>query len=274
MARPKVDFPPVRACIFDLDGLLINTEDIITQSINELLTKYNRPTFTRALRAQLMGVPDSTSGDAFHSWARLPISREEFARESREHMRFHFPRCEPLRGAEELLAALGRAGNTELALASTTKSESFNLKVARPETRRLLARILPSRRVLGDVPRVGGRGKGKPAPDLYLLALEIVNSELETSGRKPIRPDECLVFEDSVIGVEAGRRAGMRVIWVPHPDVALEYQGREGEVLAGRIGIVEVGDDWQLGEVDDGWAETIPSLEHFDYQKYGIDVPP
>jgi hypothetical protein len=39
--------------------------------------------------------------------------------------------------------------------------------------------------------------------------------------------------------VEAGRRAGMRVVWVPHPELAAEYRGREKEVLAGRIGLVE-----------------------------------
>lgn len=44
-------------------------------------------------------------------------------------------------------------------------------------------------------------------------------------------------------------------------------------MLAGRTGLIEIGDEWQLGEIDDGWAECIPSLEHFDYGKYGIEVP-
>jgi pseudouridine-5'-monophosphatase len=64
----------------------------------------------------------------------------------------------------------------------------------------------------------------------------------------------------------------MRVVWVPHPDVAVEYQGREKEVLAGRTGMSGIGDEWQLGEIGDDWAECIPSLDHFDYQKYGIVV--
>jgi pseudouridine 5'-phosphatase len=51
-----------------------------------------------------------------------------------------------------------------------------------------------------------------------------------------IRPEECLVFEDSVPGVEAGRRAGMRVIWVPHRGLAGEFRGKEQEVLAGKTG--------------------------------------
>jgi len=65
----------------------------------------------------------------------------------------------------------------------------------------------------------------------------------------------------------------MRVVWLPHLDVAVEYRARQKDVLAGRTGTIEAEDDWQLGEIDDGWAESIPSLEHLNYEKYGIDVP-
>jgi len=245
--------------------------------MNQLLEKYGRPAFTRSIRAQLMGIPDSTNGDVFHNWAKLPISREQFARESTEQMRLHFPNCKPLPGAEKLLSNLSRARSAssgdriELALASSTKSHSYELKTSGPETKRLLSFFQSDRRVLGDDPRVR-QGRGKPAPDIYLVALQSLNSAAD-SGEKAIMPNECLVFEDSVAGVEAGRRAGMRVVWVPHLDVAIEYQARQKDVLAGRTGMIEVGDDWQLGEIDDGWAESIPSLEHFNYEKYGIDVP-
>jgi pseudouridine-5'-monophosphatase len=261
-----------------MDGLLINSEDIITQSTNQLLEKYSRPTLTRSVRAQLMGIPNSTNGDIFHNWAKLPISREQFARESREQMHMLFPSCEPLPGAQKLLFDLGRActassgDRIELALASGTKRRSYELKVSRPETKRLLDSFQSDKRILGDDPRVP-IGRGKPAPDIYLLALQSLNSTTVGSDKKPILPEECLVFEDSVIGVEAGRRAGMRVVWVPHPDMAVEYREKQKLVLAGRTGLVDIGDSWQLGEVDDGWAECISSLEQFDYNKYGIVVP-
>ncbi|PYI11364.1 HAD-like protein [Aspergillus sclerotiicarbonarius CBS 121057] len=280
MARPKTDFPAIRACIFDMDGLLINTEDIITQSTNHLLKKYGRPAFTPSIRAQLMGIPDSTSSDTFHNWAKLPdsIPREQFALELKEQMRLNFPTCSPLRGAENLLKNLSHARSIssgegiKLALASSTKSHSYDLKMSRPETRQLLDPFPSDCRILGDDPRLC-EGRGKPAPDMYLIALQAINSTVgAASGGKVILPEECMVFEDSVVGVEAGRRAGMRVVWVPHPDVAVEYRGRQKDVLAGRTGMVEIGDEWQLGEIDDGWAEGIVDLEHFDYGKYGIDV--
>ncbi|RHZ65525.1 uncharacterized protein CDV56_109027 [Aspergillus thermomutatus] len=246
--KPKANetatsFPAIRACIFDMDGLLINSEDIITLCTNRLLEKYGRPAFTPSIRAQLMGVPNSTNGDVFHNWAKLPISREQFARET------------------DRARSASSGDRIELALASSTKSHSYELKTSRPETKRLLGFFRPDRRVLGDDPRVR-QGRGKPAPDIYLVALQALNSG-ENSGGKAILPNECLVFEDSVAGVEAGRRAGMRVVWVPHPDVAAEYQARQKDVLAGRTGMIEI---------YDGWTESIPNLEHFDYEKYGIDV--
>ena len=81
--------------------------------------------------------------------------------------------------------------------------------------------LIPSaHKVLGDDKRVP-KGRGKPAPDIYLVALQSINDNLP-DGVPKIEPRECLVFEDSVIGVEAGRRAGMRVVWVPHQKLAAE----------------------------------------------------
>ncbi|KAI1193485.1 HAD-like domain-containing protein [Nemania serpens] len=275
MTSLEKSFPAIRACIFDMDGLLINSEDVITKCTNQLLTKYGRPVFTRSIRAVTMGVPDSTNSDTFHDWAKLPISREQFKRELKELMTLNFPDCEPLPGAEKLLSDLSRGVSSgakiELALASSTKTNTYNLKISTPRNQKLLDFFEANRRILGDDPRIQ-QGRGKPAPDIYLVALQALNSSIDP-GEKPVTPSECLVFEDSIAGVESGRRAGMRVIWVPHPDLAAEYQSVEKEILAGRTGRFTLKDDSQLGEIDDGWAESIPSLSHFDFEKYRIHVP-
>lgn len=131
-------------------------------------------------------------------------------------------------------------------------------------------------------------GRGKPAPDIYLLALKTINDVIRKEGKENIiKPEECLVFEDAVPGVEAGRRAGMQVIWCPHPGLLQEYKGREKEVLAGLTGtymeeaiqnpepVVETTGQKVTGapgEIDDGFATLVKTLEDFPYSQFGINV--
>ncbi len=281
-------FPPVRACLFDMDGLLLNTEDIYTLCADIVLERHGRPGLPWWLKARMMGVPGASNGDVFHGWARLPIPREQYRREQREQQQIHFPECKPLAGVERLLSDLRRAttatsgdgGGAEgllpvqVALATSSERSNYDLKASGSAATRAVLDLIPvAHRVLGDDPRVAA-GRGKPAPDIYLAALRAVNDALPRGDGTPeIGPRECLVFEDSVIGVEAGRRAGMRVVWVPHPGLAAEYAGREAEVLAGRTGLVDIGNVEQLGAIGDGWAEQLASLENFPYERFGIVVP-
>lgn len=57
------------------------------------------------------------------------------------------------------------------------------------------------------------KGVGKPDPKIFILAAELLNF-FNVEARSHI-----LVFEDSILGVEAARRAGMEVIWCPDPDL-------------------------------------------------------
>lgn len=173
-----------------------------------------------------------------------------------------------------------------IALATSSHAANFALKASHLGT--LFSHFPARNRVLGDDSRIPP-GKGKPAPDIYFLALETINAEIRAKGvEREITPEECLVFEDSVPGVEAGRRAGMRVVWCPHPQLLKEYMGREREVLAGmtnksvkqdetvREVLEEAGADGRVkgrvGRLDDGWAELLKTLVGFPYARYGIGV--
>ena len=48
----KAAFPPVRACIFDVDGLLINSEDIYTEIYNNILHSYGKPDLPWSIKAK------------------------------------------------------------------------------------------------------------------------------------------------------------------------------------------------------------------------------
>ncbi|KAI1463024.1 HAD-like protein [Daldinia caldariorum] len=291
---PRTDFPPIRACLFDMDGLLLDTEDIYTLCINLILEKYGKSTLPWSIKAKLQGRPGPEANALFHAWAQLPVKESEYLGQLTALQQEHFQNAKPLPGVEKLLGNLGRTrwwdikdeqgvkngdkgesgGKTQqrvhIALATSSTTSNFTVKTAK--WTELFAVFESHRRVLGDDKRIQP-GRGKPMPDIYLLALKSINDSLDPS-ENPITPEECLVFEDSVPGVEAGRRAGMRVVWCPHPMLKKEYEGREKEILAGRMGEAGDVDQHQLGEIDDGWADYYPDLINFPYEKYGIAVPP
>ncbi|KAL5340279.1 HAD-like domain-containing protein [Aspergillus crustosus] len=289
MADGVPNLPPVRACLFDMDGLLIDSEDRYTDITNTVLNSFGKPNLPWAIKAQLQGRPQPDAARILHQWAQLPISPEEYNQRIAELQTKFFPQCGPLPGVETLLAKLLSTQKTDhpVHIALATSSHTRNYKLKTDHLQDLFSLFPASQRVLGDDPRIG-QGRGKPLPDIYLLALETINASLRENSEKEITPEECLVFEDAVPGVEAGRRAGMRVIWCPHPGLLEAYKGREAEVLAALTGehkeeeksaAEQEADELvagrlqsagKPGKLNDGYGELLSTLENFPYEKYGI----
>jgi pseudouridine 5'-phosphatase len=213
-----------------------------------------------------------------------------------------FKHCKPLPGVESLLQNLSQArtlqshggrrgspggsGSKKVRIALATSSHQRNFEIKTANLQPLFSVFPPSHIIVGDDTRIP-KGRGKPLPDIYLLALNVINQTLsaENEGERPITPEECLIFEDSVPGAEAGRRAGMRVVWVPHPGLLEVYQARVEEVLAGATGEHKesdlihkdggtplAGSPGSPGSIGDGWAEKLSSLSEFNFDRYGIVV--
>lgn len=269
-------FPPIRACIFDVDGLLINSEDIYTEIYNEVLHSYNCPNLPWEIKA-LQQSRGTKGTQRVLDWANLSISIPEWnAKCAALHSKFQ--NCAALPGVLGLLDTLSHHTDPsiKIALASSSSRRLFGVKTSHlPQ----IASAFPdSLRVFGDDPDMGD-AKKKPMPDIFLLALDRINASL-MEGEEAIKREECLVFEDSIAGVEAGRRARMRVVWVPHGGLAKACEGREVDVLEGRTevdGVVmnlfeKVGPGEKRLGTTDGWARMLRSLENFPYDEYGICV--
>ncbi|CAF9906984.1 Pseudouridine-5'-phosphatase [Imshaugia aleurites] len=284
MSENQTTFPPVRACIFDVDGLLINSEDIYTEIYNNILHSYGKPDLPWSIKAKQQSRGRQGMLQLL-SWAQLPITHDEWT--AKISAQYHlFKTCTPLPGVPKLLSTLSShtAPAVHTAIASSATSTTFAIKTSHlPD---ITAAFPPECRVFGDDAAMSEARK-KPMPDVFLLALGRINARLGV-GEREVRREECLVFEDSVAGVEAGRRAGMRICWVPHQGLREVWTGREGKVLEGKSEVEEEGNERDTGVMldeelknelskgrshlwsEDGWAEMLISLEEFDYAHYGI----
>ncbi|KAI9756561.1 MAG: Pseudouridine-5'-phosphatase [Lichina confinis] len=314
---------PVRACIFDVDGLLINSEDIYTEVYNNIFHEHGVPNLPWTVKAKQQSRgrqvdhPESTSvlraSIRFRSahlvvqgtlrlleWAQLPLSLEDWTAKVAARREL-FRKSEALPGVTELLTNLSQRTSppVHLAVASSASKSLFEVKTSHLSG---ITRAFPEAcRVFGHDAAMANRAS-KPAPDIFLLGLDRINKNLGESEAE-ITPGECLVFEDSISGVEAGRRAGMRVIWVPHPQLLEVCRGMEERVLAGTTeqGVDDDDDkaksalnEGSTGErmpecgpnhrsrtdfsesgpwmSQDGGAEMIKSLQDFPYSRYGFGV--
>ena len=214
-------------------------------------------------------------------WAEIPLSLEQWNENvaSQEQL---FSKSKILPGVADLLRKFANSESPHIciALASSAGRKLFDIKTGHiPELRDAFA---DECRVFGDDPEMVGR-EGKPSPDIFLLAMSRLNKRFEANGESVVKPQECLVFEDSIAGVEAGRRAGMQVVWIPHPGLAKVCRGREQEVLMGKIeenGTPSFPDEdyehdtppYEKVLSHDRLARMIPSLEGFPYEEYCIKV--
>ncbi|RMZ66115.1 had superfamily hydrolase [Pyrenophora seminiperda CCB06] len=276
----------VRACIFDVDGTLINSEDIYTDIYNRILREYGRPEYPWEIKATQQS-RGSRGTKRLLDWAQVPLTPAEWAAKEKEYVHL-FKDSKILPGVNCLLSTLKTTTSPSilLSLASSAGHHKFALKTSHIQAIND-AFDDSALHVFGDDPEMSD-SKKKPEPDIFLLALKRLNKAEMTRGERTLHPEECLVFEDSIAGVEAARRAGMRVIWVPHPGLADVCRGRELDVLMGRTeedgnvpdyGVAVAGDTGSLLVTrngclmsEDGMAEMLLSLERFSYQAYGINV--
>uniref|UniRef100_A0A0B7K9Y6 Uncharacterized protein n=1 Tax=Bionectria ochroleuca TaxID=29856 RepID=A0A0B7K9Y6_BIOOC len=79
---PRTDFPRIRACLFDMDGLLLDTEDIYTKCTNIILERYGKSNLPWPIKARLQGRPGPAATKIFFDWADLPIDQDEYTRQN------------------------------------------------------------------------------------------------------------------------------------------------------------------------------------------------
>ena len=175
--------------IFDCDGVLVDSEIIAHTLLAQMMTDLGHPMTTAETVQKFAGRSLADTLSLIEANLTRSIPGELGQRYGRLLLERLGGELKPIAGVKAAIAALPYPR----CVASSSSLERIRLSLEATGLASLFgANIFSATQV----------AHGKPAPDLYLFA----------SSKMGIAPEQCLVIEDSVVGVTAGRAAGMKVI--------------------------------------------------------------
>jgi len=190
--------------IFDMDGVLVHSNPVHKETIKEFFLKYNQQVSNTFLEKRVWGrtnqewIPEVFGDISVDRTSHLADEKEQMFRD-----RFD-PNSAFIPGIKEFLKKLNSNG-IRTAVATSAPGENAEFILTELKIKEYFSVILDS----SDVE------KGKPDPQVYLKAAE----------RLRFPASQCIVFEDSLAGVEAGVRAGAKVVGISSTHSAEELSG-------------------------------------------------
>jgi len=192
--------PNISCLIYDMDGLLLDTEGIYTEVTQQIVGEYGK-VFDWSVKEKIIGRRSIQAAEIIVESLDLPISPQDYLDSRKDVLLEKFKDTEALPGAKEMTTHFFKLGIPQ-ALATSSSSPMFEAKFEKHK--KWFSQF--TQIVRGDDPELK---EGKPAPDIFLLAAK----------RLGVDPAECLVFEDAPTGTEAALAAGMSVVVVPDPNM-------------------------------------------------------
>jgi HAD superfamily hydrolase (TIGR01509 family) len=184
----------IEAVVFDLDGVLVDSEQVWDE-VREELARERGGRWHPGAQRDMMGMSSPEWSRYMHDVIGLPEPPEEINREVVARLLQRYAAGLPwLPGALDAVRRI--AARWPLGLASSSNREVIDAVLEAGGLGRLFAATVSSEEV----------ARGKPAPDVYL----------EAAGRLGVASERCAAIEDSHNGIRAARAAGMRCIAIPN----------------------------------------------------------
>jgi HAD superfamily hydrolase (TIGR01509 family) len=185
----------IEAVIFDLDGVVIQTEEIWDEVREAYATEQGARYDAEAQRA-MMGMSSLEWSAYMNEELGMPVEPVEISAEVVRRMEARYRERLPLiEGAVEAVERL--AARWPLGLASSSNRPLIDAVLELSGLAACFAATVSSEEV----------ERGKPAPDVYL----------ECARRLGVAPTGCAAIEDSHAGIRSAKSAGMRVVAIPNP---------------------------------------------------------
>jgi HAD superfamily hydrolase (TIGR01509 family) len=209
MSRPAY----VQAVVFDLDGVLLDSEQVWDE-IREQLVRERGGTWTDTAQRDMMGMSSHEWSRYMHDTLGLAEPPEEINAEVVRRLQDRYARELPLLpGALDAVRRL--AQRWPLGLATSSNRPVIETVLDAAGLRLFFAATVSSEEV----------ARGKPAPDVYL----------EAARRLGVDPAACAAIEDSHSGIRSARAAGMWVIAIPNPHFPPGDALREADAVASSL---------------------------------------
>lgn len=199
----------IDAVLFDLDGSLVDSMWLWKDIDVAYLGRFGI-SVPEGLQEEIEGMSFSETAVYFKERFQLPSSIEEIKEEWNRMAWDLYTHQVPLKAGAE-------------AFVKHCHQNGIRLGIASSNSRALIENVLSVHGIINDfdcIVTACDVEKGKPAPDVYL----------EAARSCGVRPERCLVFEDIVPGIMAGKAAGMKVCAVE--DEYSMYQEQEKRSLA------------------------------------------
>jgi len=206
-------YAAVTHVLFDLDGLLIDSETFYEKIISDIAGQYGKK-YTKEVRARILGTPEMITSQLAVDLMELPMTPDEFCMKMRKGVEAELQNPPLLPGAEKLIRHLAKH-KIPFAMATSGSKEATEIKLQHATE---LFDLFHHRVMGSSDPEVK---KGKPNPDIFLVCA--------AKFPEPPNPSKCLVFEDAPNGVRAAVAAGMQVVMVPSAEIPEEL--KEGATL-------------------------------------------
>jgi beta-phosphoglucomutase-like phosphatase (HAD superfamily) len=187
---------PLRLVIFDCDGVLIDSEPIADRVVAKELAAVGWPITPAEAHSRFLGMRTPDMPPIIEAMLGRPLPEGWAANVAERMIVAMAQEAVLIPGAIEALDAADAVG-LDWRIASNSGPRQLAAKFAATGlTQRVAGRVLSA----SDI--VAGGGRGKPAPDIYLAA----------AGQAGCAPVNCLVIEDSAIGVRGAVAAGMQCL--------------------------------------------------------------
>lgn len=204
--------------IWDMDGVLLNSEPIYLEVEDEIASRYGKD--IRTLLPKLLGRTADVCAKITVDELDLPLTAEAYLEERNRLLLEKMKSVKILPGVEAIVRHLRNIGARFAIATSSPRDLLQSKKYGKDEFFGMFDAL-----VCGDDVE-----NGKPDPEIFLKAAKAIGAD----------PTNCVVFEDAPAGCRAARLAGMKCVALPNPHVDIQlYKDEQPQIIVSSANLLD-----------------------------------